>query len=69
MDTRHAYIALNLLPGIGPARVRALLEITGSPQAILSASASELMAAKGVGREIASLISGWRENIDLDAEL
>jgi DNA processing protein len=69
VTNKEAYITLNLLPGIGPARVRALLECFPSPADILSARPAELTRAKGVGRELASTIANWREDIDLDAEL
>ena len=37
MTPREAYLALNLLPRIGPIRVRRLLDHFGTPQAILGA--------------------------------
>ena len=69
MTSREAYIALNMIDGVGPVRVRALLERFGEPQAILSASRGELMRVDGVGEEVARCITSWRESIDLDAEL
>ncbi len=69
LTPREARIALNLLPNIGPVRVARMLERLGSPQAILAASPRELTGIKGVGEETAATISGWRERIDLDAEL
>jgi excinuclease ABC subunit C len=44
---------LDGLPGIGPARKRALLTHFGSPEAILSASREELEAAPGVPGKVA----------------
>jgi DNA processing protein len=58
-----------MVDGVGPIRVRALLERFGEPQAILSASRGELMRVDGVGEEVARCITSWRESIDLDAEL
>jgi DNA processing protein len=69
VTSREAYIALNMIDGVGPVRVRALLERFGEPQAILSASRGELMRVDGVGEEVARCITSWRESIDLDAEL
>ncbi len=69
MDAREAYIALNLLPGIGPARVRALLDCFPAVTDILAAGAAQLARARGVGRELAATIAGWREIVDLDTEL
>ena len=69
MTSREAYIALNMVDGIGPIRVRALLERFRQPQAILSATRAELMQVDGVGDEVARSITNWRETVDLDGEL
>jgi DNA processing protein len=69
MTSRDAYIALNMIDGVGPVRVRALLERFGSPEAILEASRHDLRQVTGIGEEVARHITGWREAIDLDAEL
>jgi excinuclease ABC subunit C len=44
---------LDGLPGIGPARKRALLTHFGSPDAILAASREELQAVPGVPAKVA----------------
>lgn len=69
MTSREAYIALNMIDGVGPIRVRALLERFGTPEAILSATRGELVQVEGVGEEVARCITSWRECVDLDAEL
>jgi len=69
MTSREAYIALNMVDGIGPIRVRALRDRFGEAQAILDASKTELMQVEGVGEEVARNITSWREKVDLDAEL
>ena len=69
MTSREAYIALNMVDGVGPIRVRALRDRFGEPQAILAASKTELMQVEGVGEEVARSITSWREKVDLDAEL
>lgn len=69
MTSREAYIALNMVDGVGPIRVRALRDRFGEAQAILEASKAELMQVEGVGEEVARSITGWREKVDLDAEL
>ncbi len=69
MTSREAYIALNMVDGVGPIRVRALRDRFGEPQAILAASKTELMQVEGVGEEVARSITGWREKVDLEAEL
>jgi DNA processing protein len=69
MTSRDAYIALNMIDGIGPVRVRALLEQFREPQAILDAPRGELMRVNGVGEEVARNVTNWRETVDLDGEL
>jgi DNA processing protein len=69
MTSREAYIALNMVDGVGPIRVRALLDRFSEPQAILSATKVDLMQVEGVGEEVARSIVSWREKVDLDAEL
>jgi DNA processing protein len=69
MTSREAYIALNMIDGVGPVRLRALRDQFGTPEAILSAPKQELMRVDGVGEDVARNIAGWREQIDLDAEL
>jgi len=69
MTSREAYIALNMVNGIGPIRVRALLDRFNEPQAILSASKGDLMQVEGVGEEVARSVMNWREQADLEAEL
>lgn len=69
MNTREAYVALNMIPGIGPVRVRAMRERLGSATAILEASASELETVPGIGPEVARQVAHWRETVDLEGEL
>ena len=69
MTPREAYIALNMIDGVGPVRVRALLERFGQPDAILATSRQELRQVEGVGDETAGHIADWRAAVDLDAEL
>lgn len=69
MDTREAFIALNMVEHVGPVRVRQLLEVFGSPAAILSASKDRLRAVRGIGEDTAEAIAGWENAIDLSAEL
>jgi len=69
VTSREAYITLNLIAGVGPVRVRALLDQFGTPEAILGASRDELQRVEGVGSEIAGNISRWRETVDLAGEL
>lgn len=69
MTTKEAYIALNLLPKIGPVRVRRLLEAFASPQGILSARRDRILALEGFGRDMADLLVHWQDHIDLQREL
>ena len=69
MTETEACIALNMIPGVGPARMRALLEVFETPERILAAGRSALSAASGVGAETAATIAGWESTIDLTGEL
>ena len=69
MDSREALVALNLVEGVGPVRVRQLLELFGEAPAILAASKQQLLAVRGIGDETASAIHDWEKSIDLAAEL
>ncbi len=69
MTETEACIALNMVPGMGPVRMRTLLETFETPQRILTAGASALRAAKGVGKETADSIASWESHVDLAAEL
>ncbi len=62
-------MALNLIDGVGPVRVRQLLEHFGEGPAILGASRQQLMQVRGVGQEVAEAIASWEKTIDLGAEL
>ncbi|MCE9517974.1 MAG: DNA-processing protein DprA [Verrucomicrobia bacterium] len=69
MTRTEAYLALNLLPKIGPVRVRRLLEVFETPERILTAKARELSKVNGFGEDLASAIATWETTIDLTREL
>lgn len=69
MTRTEAYLALNLLPKIGPVRVRRLLEVFQTPEAILRAKPRELSQINGIGGDLASTLSGWETIVDLGREL
>jgi DNA processing protein len=69
MDSREAFIALNLIEGVGPVRVRTLLEHFGEAPKILAASKNELLRVRNIGDETAEAISHWEKSIDLAGEL
>lgn len=69
MDSREALVALNLIEGVGPVRVRQLLEQFGEPPAILGASRQQLLQVHGIGEDTAEAIVNWEKTLDLAAEL
>lgn len=69
MTSTEAYVALNLLPGIGPLRVSQLLSLFGEPAAILAASRRELATVPGIGDKLAAVLCTWRDQCDPEVEL
>lgn len=69
MNAREALIALNMLPKIGPVRVRRLMEHFGNAGDILRQSQARLMEVNGIGVDTAEIICDWENRIDLVAEL
>ena len=69
MDSHEAFVALNLIEGVGPVRVRSLIEHFGDAPAVLSASKSQLLQVRSIGDETATAISNWEKDIDLAGEM
>jgi DNA processing protein len=69
MTATEACIALNMLPTVGPVRLRNLLEVFETPERVLAAKRAELRKAEGIGSEVADQISNWESIVDLSAEL
>ena len=69
MDSREALVALNLIEGVGPVRVRQLLEHFGQAPAVLGVSRSQLIHVRGIGEDTADAIAGWEKSVDLAGEL
>ena len=69
MTETEACIALNMVPQMGPVRLRKLLEVFQTPERILSAKRSALRAIEGIGNEVAEQIANWENAVDLSAEL
>jgi DNA processing protein len=69
MTDTEACIALNMLPKMGPVRLRRLLEVFETPARILLARPSELRAIEGVGPDLAEAIAHWEDRVNLAAEL
>ena len=69
MDSRTAYIALNMMEDIGPVSVRALVTALGSPQAIFQADKGDLLKAEGIGPALVEKIMSQRGRLRPDEEL
>jgi DNA processing protein len=69
MDATEACIALNMLPTVGPVRLRKLLEVFHEPQQVLAAKRDQLRKVEGIGHDVADQISSWESIVDLAAEL
>ncbi|MGC8829612.1 MAG: DNA-processing protein DprA [Verrucomicrobiia bacterium] len=69
MDIREAYVALNMIDGVGPVRLRKLIEVFGDAVSVLKASESALARVNGIGEELAAAIASWERRIDLAGEL
>jgi len=69
MNHLEACIALNMIPQMGPVRLRRLLDAFGSAEKILLARTDQLAAIDGVPRALAENISHWQEFADPTAEL
>jgi DNA processing protein len=59
-DLRY-WIALNLIPDIGPVRVRRLLSAFGNPETLFTVPVGELMGIGDIGEERAGRIAGFQE--------
>ncbi|OGV56171.1 MAG: DNA protecting protein DprA [Lentisphaerae bacterium GWF2_50_93] len=69
MTDREAYIILNIISGIGPARVKSLCEHFGSVSNILGAPKKELLAVNGIGETLAEAVVSWRTDTDYESEM
>ena len=69
MTGTEACIALNMVPNLGPVRLRKLLEVFETPERVLLARAGELKSVDGIGKEVAEGIATWESHVDLAAEL
>src|SRR5689334_9589357 len=69
MTSTEACIALNMLPTMGPVRLRRLLEVFEKPERVLSARRDALRTIEGIGNEVIDQISRWEDLVDLSAEL
>ncbi|HEV2330896.1 MAG TPA: DNA-processing protein DprA [Verrucomicrobiae bacterium] len=69
MDSREAFVALNMIEHVGPVRARLLFDHFGDAPAILAASRSQLLRVRNIGDDTAEAIANWEKTIDLAGEL
>lgn len=69
MTRTECYLTLNSIRQIGPIRVRRMLEVLGSVEAILAAPASKLATIDGMTKASVESLSKWQENWNLEKEL
>jgi DNA processing protein len=69
MTEREAYVAFNMMEGLGPVKVQALIEALGSPAAVFDPDLPDLRKIKGIGGKLAESILCQRSQIDPRAEL
>ena len=62
MLEHDAYILLNLIPGIGPARAASLISFFGSAAELFEHKPEELTAVRGISRELAEKICASVKN-------
>lgn len=68
MTHTEACLAINMIPKVGPVRLRKLLQVFGDPQAILRAPVDRLAAVDGISADIARGIAAWETHVDFTAE-
>ncbi len=68
MDERKYWVGFNMVRGIGPARVRALLDFFGTLEAAWHATPSDLREA-GLDRRSLENLLNLRKKVDLDREM
>ena len=64
----HAVLTLSFTPGLGPRKIRGLLEHFGSAEALSGATPAELMVAEGVGHKLAQTIVTSRKTARTKAD-
>jgi len=69
MTDREAYIALNQMEGLGPIKVRALIDVLESPQAVFEVKENALLRVHGIGQKLCSSILSQRGEINPQVEV
>ncbi len=67
-DELRALVALSLVPGVGPGRIRSLLAHFGSANAVMTASKHALARVDRVGPQTAAAIVGFHGEAEVDAQ-
>ncbi|WP_420454481.1 DNA-processing protein DprA [Rubrivirga sp.] len=67
-DERRALVALSLVSGVGPGRVRALLAAFGSAAAAMAAPVGRLVRVEGVGQQTAEAVRAWDDAPAVEAQ-
>ncbi len=66
-EITESYLRLSLIPNVGAATLRKLIQRFGSPLDALRATRSDLMSLERVGAKIADAFIEGREKVDIDA--
>lgn len=69
MSPLEALVALNMLPKVGPVRIRRLIEAFGDAEGVLKASDDQLQRVQGIGPESAGILTHWQDHADPVAEI
>ena len=69
MTRKEAFIALNMVPHLGPVHLRRLLDIFGSPERVLAAGRNELQGVEGLNQALIDSLVSWESVVNLQQEL
>lgn len=65
----ESFLILNMIEGLGPSRLKVLLEHFGSPEEVLRANQEKLQGIPNIGKALSQAIVSSKERIDLKEEL
>jgi DNA processing protein len=69
MDDKLYWIALNMIPGVGPVAYRTLISFFHDPERVFRASQKELAAVEGIGEKTIKAIKGFPAEASATKEL
>ena len=69
MTRKEAFIALNMVPHLGPVHLRRLLDFFGSPERVLAARRNELQGVEGLNQALIDSLASWESVVNLQREL